>query len=431
MSTKQNILELVREYAREHLQPKEFIAGKTKIPASGAVLSEDDIVFITEAVLQFWYTEGKFCGHFGRGLSKHFKKPYVTLCNSGSSANLLAMSALTEIFPKRDYIVTCATNFPTAIAPIYQTGHIPIYIDIVPETLSPNFEQYKKVMEEYKGKIAGVILPHTLGFPFDEQKFDEINEGFTIIDSCDAMGAEILVGEDHLPAGTFSDATTLSFFPAHHITTAEGGAVLTNIEDIKKIVDSYGSWGRDCWCAPGQDNTCGKRFEWEWDRLPKGYDHKYTFSRLGYNLKMTEWQAALGISQLDRLSTFVETRQLNYNYLHYNLLIYNDYLEFISLFKPNSSASPFGFPIIVNTNEFTAQELIAHLEEHKIITRRLFAGNIIRQPGYRLSRRYLDLSGSDVVMYNLFWIGCHPALTKEMLDYVIEVFDKFFKERGL
>jgi CDP-6-deoxy-D-xylo-4-hexulose-3-dehydrase len=426
---KLDILESARIYAEEQLKPKKFIPGKTKIPASGASLSVDDIEHLMEAVLQFWYTEGKYCAKFRRELEKQFKHSESTLCNSGSSANLLAMSALSEIFPCRDYIVTCATNFPTAIAPIYQTGHIPIYIDIVPETLSPNFEQYQEVMERYGDKIAGIILPHTLGFPFDEQKFDEINKGFTIIDSCDAMGAEILVGEDYLPAGTFSDATTLSFFPAHHITTAEGGAVLSNHENVKKVVDSFGSWGRDCWCAPGQDNTCGKRFSWEWDRLPKGYDHKYTFSRLGYNLKMTEWQAALGVSQLEQLSVFTEKRQMNRKYLHDNLVSYWEFLVFP--FSDVGISSPFGFPITVNTNEFTAQELIAHLEEHKIATRRVFAGNIIRQPGYKLPYKSLDLAGSDVIMYNLFWIGCSPNITKQMLDYVIEIFDKFFKKRGL
>jgi CDP-6-deoxy-D-xylo-4-hexulose-3-dehydrase len=426
---KREILEIVKNYSEEKLQPKEFIPGKTKVPASGASLSVEDIEALTEAVLQFWYTEYKFCGKFRRGLFKYFKKSHVTLCNSGSSANLLAMSAASEVFPKKDYIVTCATHFPTAIAPIYQTGHIPIYIDIDPQTLSPNFEQYERAIEMYGDKIAGTTFAHTLGFPYDEQKFDEINPGFTIVDCCDAIGAEIMMGEDYVPVGTFSDLTTLSFFPAHHITTAEGGAVLTDNEHLSKVVDSYANWGRDCYCAPGQDNTCGKRFEHEWDNLPKGYDHKYTFTRLGYNLKMTEWQAALGVSQLERVSDFIQKRNKNYEYLLDNLWTYSVMLNVGSLHS--GSRSPFGFPIMVETEEFTADELIRYLEEHKVSTRRVFAGNIMKQPGYNLPHITFGTEGSDRIMRDMFWIGCHPALTKEMLDYVVEVFDKFFKEKGL
>ena len=421
---KQDILSLIRDYSEEKLQPKEFIPGKTRVPASGASLSPDDIESLIEAVLQLWYTEGKFCAKFRRGLSKYFKKQYSTLCNSGSSSNLLAMSALSEVFPKRDYIVTCATHFPTAIAPIYQTGHIPIYIDIDPRTLSPDFDQYEMVVEKYKEKIAGVSFAHTLGFVFDEQKFDEISPGFTLIDCCDAVGAQILVGEDWLPVGQFSDATTLSFFPAHHITTAEGGAVLTDNERAAKIVDSYANWGRDCYCNPGQDNTCGKRFEHEWQKLPEHYDHKYTFTRLGYNLKMTEFQAALGVSQLERVSDFVEKRKENYKYLFENLYVFHDDLLFLHRWD-GGIASPFGFPILVNTSAFTTEELIRYLEEHKVSTRRVFAGNITRQPGYNLPHISFGLSGSDKVMNQMFWVGCHPNLTKEMLDYVVEVFDAF------
>jgi len=305
---KNDILAMVSEYANEQLQPKPFIAGKTRIPASGPSLDASDISALTEAVLQFWYTDHKFCAKFRRGLGEYFHKNYVTLCNSGSSASLLAMSAALEIFPYKDYVITCATNFPTTVATIYQTGQMPIYIDIDPETLSPSLSQFEEVISRFKGKISGAILPHILGFPFDEYSFDEMNSGFTIIDCCDAVGAQIFGngGEALYPVGMFSDFMTLSFFPAHHIFAGEGGAVLTNNKHTAKVVDSFANWGRDCWCAPGQDNTCGKRFEWEWEHLPKGYDHKYTFTRLGYNMKMTEWQAALGHSQLSRLPSFVE-----------------------------------------------------------------------------------------------------------------------------
>jgi CDP-6-deoxy-D-xylo-4-hexulose-3-dehydrase len=435
--SKNEILMAVRNYADLHLRSPEFVPGKTRVPASGASLNPDDVATLTEAVLQLWYTDHKFCAKFRRGLGEYFLKNHVTLCNSGSSATLLALSAALEVYPYKDYVITTATNFPTAIAAIYQTGQIPIYIDIDPDTLSPNFEQYQSAIKDFKGKISGVILPHTLGFPFDEQKFDEICPGFFIADCCDAVGAYLnyegkpphVTGV--VPVGTYSDLMTLSFFPAHHIMAGEGGAVLTNNKELKTVVDSFASWGRCCWCAPGQDNTCGKRFEWEWEKLPKGYDHKYTFCRLGYNMKMTEWQAALGFSQLSRVSTFVESRKENFSYLLNNLLVYRDYLDLITIVG-RYRASPFGFPIVVDTDKFTTQELIAYLEEHKVSTRRIFSGNIIKQPGFsKLPNKRFDLAGSDKLMEDGFWVGCHPALTKEMLDYVVSVFDKFFKERGL
>jgi CDP-6-deoxy-D-xylo-4-hexulose-3-dehydrase len=425
--SKNQILGLVEDYVSHQLNQKDFIPGKSKVPASGAVLSPRDATNLTEAVLSLWYTDGKFCGKFRRELSKQNSEKHVTLTNSGSSANLLAMCGAVESFPHATYVITCATNFPTSVAPIYQTGHIPIYIDIDPETLSPDLNQFQMALDKYKGKIAGTIFPHILGFPFDEWVFfGGSNEGFVIIDCCDALGAEMVHKDetDYFPVGTYSDISTLSFFPAHHITTAEGGAVITGIGNISKVMDSFANWGRDCWCAPGQDNTCGHRFEHEWDHLPIGYDHKYTFSRLGYNLKMTEWQAALGVSQLDRLSAFVETRRNNYKYLLDNLLIFQDHIRFISV-PEWSRPSPFGFPIYADG---FAQDLIAFLEERNIATRRVFAGNITRQPGFHgLPNIAFGLSNSDDVMENCFWIGCHPGLTKEMLDYVVEAFDGYFR----
>jgi CDP-6-deoxy-D-xylo-4-hexulose-3-dehydrase len=336
------------------------------------------------------------------------------------------MLAALEHYPYKDYVITTATNFPTAVAPIYQSGQIPIYIDIDPETLSPDYEQFIRATEKFKGKISGVILPHTLGFPFNEQMFDEACPGFMIADCCDAVGALVNVNS---PVGTYSDIMTLSFFPAHHITTAEGGAVLTNNKEIKGSLDSLSNWGRCCWCTPGQDNTCGKRFGWKWESLPEGYDHKYTFCRLGYNLKMTEFQAALGFSQLHRISTFVENRQNSRKYLHDNLVVYWEHLHFP--YSNDGISSPFGFPIVVNTDKFTAQELINYLEEHKVSTRRIFAGNIMKQPGYNLPSVSFGTPGSDKLMNDGFWIGVSPNITKKMLDYVVEVFDKFFKEKGL
>ena len=235
--SKNKILELVKEYAAEQLEPKEFVPGKTKVPASGASLSPRDVESLTESVLSMWYTEGKFCGKFRRNLSEYNKKYYATLCNSGSSANLLAVLAAVESFPNKEYIITCATNFPTSVAPIYQTGHIPIYIDIDPKTLSPDISQFHMAVDKFGDKIAGITLPHILGFPFNEIEFDEENPGFTIIDCCDALGAEIMAEGFSVPVGYYSDISTLSFFPAHHITTAEGGAVLTDHEYLKRVVD--------------------------------------------------------------------------------------------------------------------------------------------------------------------------------------------------
>ena len=428
---KNEILGLVRDYASEQLKTKDFVPGKTLIPASGASLSAEDVETLTEAVLSLWYTEGKFCAKFRRELSKLFKKPYITLCNSGSSASLLAIKTALEVFPYKDYIITCGTNFPTTVSPIYQCGQIPIYIDIDTDTLSPNMGQFMEAIDRYGDKVSGIIFAHTLGFPFDEQAFDEINPGFTVIDCCDAVGAEVPLGEDYVPVGTFSDISTVSFFPAHHITAGEGGAVLCHNEDLSKIVDSNANWGRDCYCAPGQVNTCGNRFGHVWDKMPEGYDHKYTFTRLGYNLKMTEWQAALGFSQIKRVNDFINKRALNYIYLMNNLWIFREFFE-VGV-KNVGSQSPFGFPILVKDGApFQTRELINYLEEHKIATRRVFAGNITRQPGFQqLPKIAFDLSGSDKIMQDMFWIGVQPNLTTEMLNYVLEVFDKFFKEKNL
>jgi len=429
---KNEILGLVRDYASEKLKTKDFVPGKTRIPASAPSLSSDDIEMLTEAVLGLWYTEGKYCGKFRRMLSEETNKRFVTLCNSGSSASLLAMKSCLEYYGSKDYVITCGVNFPTTVAPIYQCGQIPIYIDIDPETLAPDLEQLREAVDTYGDKISGAIFAHTLGFPFDEQAVYNIlamTDGFLISDCCDAVGAGLDSG---LPIGFFSNAITLSFFPAHHITTGEGGAVLTENDQLAVIIDSNANWGRDCYCAPGQENTCGKRFEYEWERLPEGYDHKYTFTRLGYNLKMTEFQAALGFSQIQRLSSFVERRIKNYCYLSDSLWIYIDWLR-VGIRKKHGYASPFGFPILVEDDApFSAQELIAYLENHKISTRRVFAGNIVRQPGYqKMPKIAFTLAGSDKVMNDMFWIGCHPSLMKEMMDYMVEVFDEFFKEKGL
>lgn len=423
---KTQILKLAYEYAETSLEPKEFVPGTTKVPVSGAVLSPTDVSELVDAVLEFWYTEGKFCARFKRRLMDFTGKEYVTLCNSGSSATLLAMSVAAERLPQRKYVITCATHFPTSIAPIYQTGQIPIYVDVIPETLFPDLNQVYIAHDKYENNVSSTAFAHILGFPFDDVVFNIFGSGFRIEDCCDALGANVFQDEG-LPihVGKYSDLMTLSFFPAHHITSGEGGAVLTNSKLLHDILESFANWGRSCYCAPGQSNTCGKRFDWETEFLPASYDHKYIFDRLGYNFKMTEWQAALGNSQLSRANEFIETRRKNFVYYCDNLPLGE---ELRTVRVPIwSNPSPFGFPILVNSVEFTATQLINYLEERKIATRRVFAGNITKQPGYA-HLPYItvgELTGSDRVMNDMFWIGCHPQLTQPMMDYVVEVFHDF------
>jgi CDP-6-deoxy-D-xylo-4-hexulose-3-dehydrase len=403
---------------------KRFILGKSWVDVSGAVITEIDKEYLHDVVDKGWYTEGFYCKSFENNLKAITGKKYVQLVNSGSSASLIAMtSALKKFDPsnERPYVLTCATAFPTTVNPIYQKMKIPLYIDINPLTLEPDYSQIIDVMSRYNDKISGAIFTHTMGFPFDEWFLRGIfkNE-FLISDCCDALGSA--------PVGSYVDLSTYSFFPAHHVTSGEGGAVATDDPELAELARCYSNWGRSCYCKPGQDNTCGKRFEQE-DRgeLPEGWDHKYIFSEIGYNLKMTEFQGALGYSQSLRLDAITEQRRSNYNHLFISL----ENFEHIHLIKLPEFVSPFGFTILVNQDApFTARELIAYLEEHKIRTRRLFAGNITKQPGYinKYCMKPYSLEGSDRVMNDMFWIGCHPALTTEMLEYVVEIFHGFMKK---
>lgn len=418
---KNEILYEIKKYADENLNKKKFIPGKSIIPASSPSLSSDDIVAIASSALEFWFTEGKWCKRFSDALAKQQEKHFALLCNSGSSASLLAIAAMKEFWNIEDgaLILTCATTFPTTISSIYQNNLIPYYVDIDPITLFPRIDQ---VNEAKYTKY--VFLAHTLGFPFCE--LDVNADKILISDCCDALGAEYFSA----PVGLSANIQIHSFFPAHIITTGEGGAVLSNDDELMNIALSLSNWGRSCFCAPGQSNTCGKRFGWDdLGNLPEGWDHKYIFDRLGYNLKMTELQAALGYSQLLRLEEFKEKRLNNQRFLYSNLVQYNEYLRFVAV-PTWSNPNPFGFVIGVrDTAPFSSSEMIKFLEERKISTRRVFSGNITRQPGYmNLPYEVVDnLSGSDWVMNNMFWIGCHPALTEEMLSYMIEVFDDFMK----
>ena len=432
---KKEILDLVHKYADEKLNNKVFIPGVSPVPASGAVLYPEDIAEVADTLLEFWYTDWKKCAEFKRRLCAVTGKKHCVLVNSGSSASLIAQTAVYNRYPGK-YVITTALGFPTTVYPIWQNNRVPIFIDINPKTLSPNIEQYNKEMyESKKVKISNQIFAHTLGFPFDEPQFDTTN-GF-IVDSCDALGARIVYDSMTYNVGCFADAMTLSFFPAHHITTGEGGAILTNDEELARDMEKRVNWSRDCDCLPGQSNTCGHRFDIEnlgIKDMPEGWDHKYTFTMLGYNLKMTEFQAALGMSQITHLDDFVKARRNNFFRLFVALYGVEDVEFFDAIEVPIwSQPSPFGFPIIVKkTAPFKAQELIAYLEKNKIATRRFFGGNLTRQPFIKdLPYLALDLSGTNYIMENGFWIGVWPGLTKEHLDYVIEIFSSFFKEKGL
>jgi CDP-6-deoxy-D-xylo-4-hexulose-3-dehydrase len=423
--SKKKILEDVKEYVEKEFPKKRFIAGKTIIPASGASISPDDISSIVESALQGWFTDFKFCEKFRQEISKVTGKKYVVLTNSGSSASLLAITACLEKYKWGDQVITTAVGFPTTVAPIVQNNMTPRFIDIDPSTLSPSRDQCEEVLDMAWEGIVGSIFAHTLGFPFRTTEF-LIGEGkkFLISDTADALG---------IPIDYTGDAITLSFFPAHQITTGEGGAVCTDDKGLFTLLQSYANWGRDCYCKPGQSNTCGKRFEHEFKNMPRGYDHKYTFSRFGYNLKITEMQAALGLSQIKRLPEFVKARRFNYDRLVIGFpkkaSEYFDLIEVPEWSKP----SPFGFPMVRKSGSpFQLPEFISYLEQHKISTRRLFGGNLTRQPMFdHWGEVGQDLSGSNKLMNDLVWIGCHPGIDNEMIDYMLEIIESFFVERGL
>lgn len=432
MSNYDKLIFYLHEYLKETTKESSFQKGMDFIPVSGATIEPDDVEELVLTALNKWYTEGKRCAAFRRSMSKRIQKKKILLTNSGSSANLLAISALAEKYGKRKYVITSATGFATTVAPIYQNNLIPIYVDCDPSTLCPSIPQIQEALTTYGDEISGIIISHPLGFLFDERRIAGMlqEDQFLIADCCDAFGS-MLTYPDLPPvhSGFFSHASTFSFFPAHHITTAEGGAVATDDVDLYTIITSLANWGRDCHCAPGQNNVCGKRFDWEWEGLPKGWDHKYTYTRMGYNLKMTEFQGALGLTQIAKLDHFTQRRKENYAYLLAGLSRYSEYLDFIDI-PGFSDPSPFGFTVLVKeayTN--LVRDLILYLESYKIATRRVFSGNVIKQPGYQnLEYKTIGpLTGSDRIMNNGFWVGCWPGLNQDQLSYMIEVFGEFFQ----
>jgi CDP-6-deoxy-D-xylo-4-hexulose-3-dehydrase len=423
------ILAKVRGYSAEAFRAEAFIPGVSPVPVSGKVFDGDDVASLVDASLDFWLTTGRFADQFEREFASFLGLRHASLCNSGSSANLLAISALTsdklgerQLSPG-DEVITTAACFPTTLSPIVQCGLVPVMLDI--ESTTYNIDVSR--LEDAVGpRTRAIMAAHTLGNPFDLGTVLEVarRHGLWVIeDNCDALGSTY---KGKL-TGTFGDLATTSFYPAHHITMGEGGCVVTDQPLLRKLVDSFRDWGRDCWCAPGRDNTCGKRFEWQLGDLPFGYDHKYVYSHIGYNLKLTDMQAAVGVAQLKKLPTFIEARRRNWGLLSQGLKPFD---EFLSLPQPQSSSDPswFGFLITVRTDApFKRDQIVQHLEEKKIATRLLFAGDITRQPAFASieCRTVGPLANTETVMNQTFWIGVYPGITRAMVDYVVESFAEF------
>lgn len=423
------ILQLVAEYYEEAFPAADFVPGESKIPVSGRVFDADELQHLVDSSLDFWLTSGRYAEQFERQLAQFLGVRHVLLCNSGSSANLLALSALTS--PKLgerqlrpgDEVLTAAAGFPTTVNPIIQNQLVPVFLDVDLQTHNIDVTQLEEAITP---KTKAIMVAHTLGNPFNVEAVLEIAKRhnlWVIEDNCDALGSTYK-GQF---TGTFGDLATISFYPAHHITMGEGGAVLTNKPALKKLVESFRDWGRDCWCAPGVDNTCGKRFEWQLGDLPYGYDHKYTYSHIGYNLKLTDMQAAVGVAQLKKLPHFIEVRRRNWQLLYEGL---KPWEEFFMLPEPTPHSNPswFGFLLTVRPGApFNRHELIQHLESQKIATRLLFGGNLIRQPAYQgVNYRVVgDLKNSDLVMNHSFWLGVYPQITPSAVEFVISIFQNF------
>ena len=424
------ISELVKEYADLAFAPTPFLAGATVIPPSGKVLGAKELQNMVEASLDGWLTTGRFNQAFEERLAKFLGVKHLLTANSGSSANLLAFSALTS--PKLgdraikagDEVISVAAGFPTTVNPILQFGAVPVFVDICFPTY--NIDP-AKIEAAIGPKTKAIMLAHTLGNPFDLSVVVAMAKKYNlwlIEDCCDALGSTY----DGKLVGTFGDIGTLSFYPAHHITMGEGGAVFTNDDELKMIVESFRDWGRDCYCQPGKDNTCGKRFCQKLGDMPFGYDHKYTYSHLGYNLKISDMQAACGLAQMDRAEEFIQARKNNYNYLYEGLKSCEEFL-LLPEPTPNSDPSWFGFPMTIKeTAGANRVDLLQFLDESRIGTRLLFAGNLTRQP-YMKDKFYriaADLTNTDLVMNNTFWVGTYPGLDKTMLDFTISKIKTFF-----
>lgn len=408
-----------------------FTPGDTYVRYSGRVYDSAEITALVDSALDFWLTAGRFAKEFETGLARFLGVEYCNLTNSGSSANLLALAALTSptLGERRlkpgDEVITTACTFPTSANPIIQNGLVPVFVDVTLDTLNVDSDQIGEALSE---KSKAVFLAHTLGNPFNIDKVTEITdaEGLWLIeDSCDALGSKY----DGRYTGSFGHIGTFSFYPAHHVTTGEGGATVTNDPDLKKLIESFRDWGRDCWCEPGRDNTCGKRFSSQMGTLPPGYDHKYIYTHIGYNLKITEMQAAIGVAQLQKLPDFIQSRKENWAMLFDGL---KKYEEFFILPRPtpNSIPSWFGFALTVRRGSpFSRNQIVNHLEQKKIATRMLFAGNLTRQPSFENVKYRVvgGLENTDTVMNDTFWVGVYPGIGGAEIEYILSVFDDFIR----
>ena len=434
---RRQILDLTREYARTAHASKPFERGQSAVPVSGKVYGEGEMALLVDSALDFWLTAGRFNTAFERRLGDFLgmRKGVLTV-NSGSSANLVALTALTShmhgdrALKAGDEVITCATGFPTTVNPTLQNGLTPVFLDVD----IPTYNMDVSKLEEAIGpRTRAIMVAHTLGNPFDLASITAVAEKhdlWLVEDCCDALGATY----DGKLVGTFGDVGTLSFYPAHHITMGEGGAVFTSSPLVRRTMESMRDWGRDCYCEPGQDNTCKRRFDWQLGELPYGYDHKYTYSHLGYNLKITDMQASVGLAQMDRLDDFIATRRRNFDYLKAGMMAFG-LDEFFILPEPTPRSDPswFGFLLTVRENApFSREELVKLLNEKKIGTRLLFGGNLLRQP-YMIGRPHRvvgDLTNANIVVDHTFWVGVFPGLETPQLDYMLDAVRDFVRTKA-
>jgi len=428
---KQKIFDNVKKFYKAYHQIDSTKKSIDRILYAGRVFDEHELIALVDASLDFWLTAGRYADKFEKGLASFLGIKYCMLTNSGSSANLLAVSALTSPLLKNrqlkpgDEVITTACGFPTTLNPILQNKLVPVFIDVELGTYNI---QTNKIEQAITMKTKAIFTAHTLGNPVNIGKIKQLvkkHNLWWIEDNCDALGSKY----KNKYTGTFGDISTCSFYPPHHITMGEGGAVLTDNLLLKKIIMSLRDWGRDCWCNPGVDNTCKKRFSQKFGDLPYGYDHKYVYSHIGYNLKVTDMQAAIGVAQLEKLPRFIAARKKNFVSFMKHFKKYEKYLILPETTK-KSDSSWFGFPILVKESApFTRNDMVNYLEQNKIATRMLFGGNLTKQPAYRDVKYRIsgNLINTDLVMNNLFWIGVYPGLSKEMLSYVCGKFEMFFK----
>lgn len=427
---RQEIAALVQQYSDIVYAPRKFVPGQSPVPVSGKVIGAQELKNMVDASLDGWLTTGRFNAEFEQRLADYLGVKYLITVNSGSSANLVAFSTLTSprlgdrAIKPGDEVIGVAAGFPTTVNPIIQFGAVPVFVDV---DLATHNIDASKIEAAISPKTKAIMLAHSLGNPFNLDVVTALckkHNLWLVEDCCDALGATY----NGQMVGTFGDIATLSFYPAHHITMGEGGAVFTNNSELKLIAESFRDWGRDCYCPPGKDNTCDKRFCWKLGDLPEGYDHKYTYSHLGYNLKISDMQAACALAQLDRVDEFIAARKANYAYLKNKLKSCEEFLHLPEA-TPNADPSWFGFPLVLKESSGIKRvDLLNYLDQNKIGTRLLFAGNLIRQP-YMLGRNYRvsgELINTDIVMNQTFWLGVYPGLTAEHLDFVVQKLEEFF-----